>query len=133
MPYIALQLIGIQVVVAAMGIAGHGWLAEAPLVIAFVILAAYTYQSGLRAPALIAVVKDLIIYVTVVAAVIVGFGSPWRAFAAGLVLGLAESTIASANLSGVELGPAYRDVIPIAVALLVVALRRRQPAALKLE
>jgi SSS family solute:Na+ symporter len=71
MPYIALQLIGIQVVVAAMGIAGHGWLAEAPLVIAFVILAAYTYQSGLRAPALIAIVKDLIIYVTVVAAVIV--------------------------------------------------------------
>jgi SSS family solute:Na+ symporter len=71
MPYIALQLLGIQVVIAAMGIEGHGWLADAPLVIAFVILAAYTYQSGLRAPALIAVVKDVIIYVTVLAAVIV--------------------------------------------------------------
>ncbi len=71
MPYIALQLVGIQVVVAAMGIEGHGWMADLPLVIAFVILAAYTYQSGLRAPAMIAVVKDTIIYVTVLAAVIV--------------------------------------------------------------
>ncbi|HEX9416497.1 MAG TPA: branched-chain amino acid ABC transporter permease [Gaiellaceae bacterium] len=66
-----------------------------------------------------------------VAAVIVGFGSPWRAFAAGLTLGVAEATIASASISGVELGPAYRDVLPIAVALLVVALRRRP--ALELE
>jgi SSS family solute:Na+ symporter len=66
MPYIALQLVGIQVVLGAMGIEG-----DLPLVIAFLILAAYTYQSGLRAPALIAVVKDAIIYVTVIAAVIV--------------------------------------------------------------
>jgi SSS family solute:Na+ symporter len=66
MPYIALQLVGIQVVLGAMGVGG-----EWPLVIAFLILAAYTYQSGLRAPALIAVVKDVIIYVTVIAAVIV--------------------------------------------------------------
>jgi SSS family solute:Na+ symporter len=66
MPYIALQLVGIQVVLGAMGIQGD-W----PLVIAFIILAAYTYQSGLRAPALIAIVKDAIIYVTVIAAVVV--------------------------------------------------------------
>ncbi len=71
MPYIALQLVGIQVVLGAMGVQGHGWMAELPLVIAFVILAAYTYQSGLRAPALIAVVKDAIIYVTVIAAVVI--------------------------------------------------------------
>jgi SSS family solute:Na+ symporter len=71
MPYIGLQLVGIQVVVGAMGIEGHGWMADMPLIIAFVILAAYTYQSGLRAPALIAVVKDAIIYVTVIAAVVV--------------------------------------------------------------
>jgi solute:Na+ symporter, SSS family len=66
MPYIALQLVGIEVVIAGLGI--HG---EYPLVIAFVILAAYTYTSGLRAPAMIAVVKDLLIYITVIAAVIV--------------------------------------------------------------
>ncbi len=70
MPYIALQLVGIQVVLGAMGVQGTGWMADLPLIIAFVILAAYTYQSGLRAPALIAVVKDAIIYITVIAAVI---------------------------------------------------------------
>ena len=71
MPYIALQLVGIQVVVAALGIEGQGWMADLPLVIAFVILAAYTYNAGLRAPAMIAVVKDAVIYVTVIAAIIV--------------------------------------------------------------
>src|SRR4051795_8439334 len=65
MPYIALQLVGIQVVLGAMGINGD-W----PLIIAFAILAAYTYQSGLRAPALIAVVKDALIWITVIVAVI---------------------------------------------------------------
>jgi SSS family solute:Na+ symporter len=65
MPYIALQLVGIEAVLLAMGIQG-----EWPLVIAFAVLAAYTYQSGLRAPALIAFVKDTLIYVVVLAAVI---------------------------------------------------------------
>jgi SSS family solute:Na+ symporter len=47
MPYIALQLVGIQVVIAALGLEGSGWMADLPLVIAFVILAAFTYTSGL--------------------------------------------------------------------------------------
>ncbi len=71
MPYIALQLVGIQVVIAAMGISGKGLLADLPLIIAFVILAAYTYTSGLRAPAMIALVKDLLIYITIIAAVLI--------------------------------------------------------------
>ncbi|MGI9050313.1 MAG: monocarboxylate uptake permease MctP, partial [Rubrobacteraceae bacterium] len=71
MPYIALQLVGIQTVIAAMGIGGASALArDIPLIIAFVILALYTYQSGLRAPALIAVVKDFLIYATVIVAII---------------------------------------------------------------
>jgi solute:Na+ symporter, SSS family len=65
MPYIALQLIGMREVIAALGL--HG---EWPLVAAFIILAAYTYSSGLRAPALIAIVKDLMLYVMVAAAVV---------------------------------------------------------------
>ncbi|HEU4658710.1 MAG TPA: sodium:solute symporter family protein [Capillimicrobium sp.] len=65
MPYIALQLVGIEAVLKAMGITG-----EWPLIIAFAVLAAYTYQSGLRAPALIAFVKDTLIYVVVLVAVI---------------------------------------------------------------
>ena len=65
MPYIALQLVGIGSVMRTMGITG-----EWPLILAFVILAAYTYQSGLRAPALIAFVKDTLIYIVVIVAVI---------------------------------------------------------------
>ncbi|HVZ08028.1 monocarboxylate uptake permease MctP [Rhodopila sp.] len=70
MPYIALQLVGIEVVIGAMGVETNGLIGDLPLIIAFVILAAFTYTSGLRAPAMIAVVKDLLIYLTVLAAVI---------------------------------------------------------------
>lgn len=66
MPYIALQLIGMQTVIGALGLPGH-----APLLLAFAVLAAFTYTSGLRAPAMIAIVKDLLIYLTVIVAVIV--------------------------------------------------------------
>ncbi len=71
MPYIALQLVGIQVVIGALGISGTGIGAELPLLIAFVVLAAFTYSSGIRAPATIAIVKDILIYVTALAAIIV--------------------------------------------------------------
>ncbi len=71
MPYIALQLVGMQVVLAALGLQGTGIWSDVPLFIAFIVLAAFTYTSGLRAPAIIAVVKDLLIYVTVIAAAIV--------------------------------------------------------------
>ena len=66
MPYIALQLIGMREVIAALGVRG-----EWPLIAAFVILAAYTYSSGLRAPALIAIVKDVMLYIMVLAAVLI--------------------------------------------------------------
>jgi SSS family solute:Na+ symporter len=66
MPYIALQLVGIEAVVKTIGISG-----DLPIIIAFAVLAAYTYSSGLRAPALIAFVKDTLIYIVVLAAVIV--------------------------------------------------------------
>jgi solute:Na+ symporter, SSS family len=71
MPYIALQLVGLQVVIGAMGVGTAGLYGDLPLIIAFVILAAFTYTSGLRAPAMIAVVKDTLIYITVLAMVIV--------------------------------------------------------------
>lgn len=64
MPYIALQLIGMQVVIQSLGVSG-----EIPLIIAFLILAFYTYASGIRAPAMIAFVKDIMIYIVVIAAV----------------------------------------------------------------
>jgi SSS family solute:Na+ symporter len=85
MPYIALQLVGIQVVIAALGIGGGGLAGDLPLVIAFVILAAFTYTSGLRAPAAIAIVKDVLIWVTVIVAIVaipVQLGGYAKVFAA---------------------------------------------------
>ncbi|WP_433205176.1 monocarboxylate uptake permease MctP [Dactylosporangium sp. CS-047395] len=70
MPYIALQLVGIESVLKTMGVTGSGTLARhLPIIIAFAILAAYTYSSGLRAPALIAFVKDILIYIVILVAV----------------------------------------------------------------
>jgi SSS family solute:Na+ symporter len=85
MPYIALQLVGIQVVLGAVGIGGAGFAGDLPLIIAFVILAAYTYSSGLRAPAMIALVKDALIFIVVIAAVVIipiKLGGYGRIFAA---------------------------------------------------
>ncbi len=74
LPYIALQLVGIQVVLEVMGLGGGEDASlierDLPLLLAFAILAAYTYTSGLRAPALIAFVKDALIYVVILVAVI---------------------------------------------------------------
>jgi solute:Na+ symporter, SSS family len=92
MPYIALQLVGIQVVIGALGVSGTGFAADLPLLIAFAVLAAFTYSSGLRAPASIAIVKDILIYITAFAAVIVipiqlgGFGKIFAAVPAAKVL-----------------------------------------------
>jgi solute:Na+ symporter, SSS family len=80
MPYIALQLVGMGTVIKAMGLSG-----ELPIVAAFIVLALYTYSSGLRAPALIAFVKDIMIYIVVLAAVVIvpaklgGYGAVFAA------------------------------------------------------
>ncbi|MFE1773947.1 monocarboxylate uptake permease MctP [Streptomyces sp. NPDC059008] len=74
MPYIALQLVGIQAVLDVMGIGGgahtNWFVKDLPLLIAFAVLAAYTYSSGLRAPALIAFVKDGLIYLVIIVAIV---------------------------------------------------------------
>src|SRR6478752_4247090 len=71
MPYIALQLVGIQAVLEVLGLGGSSVIAkDLPLFIAFAVLAAYTYSSSLRAPAMIAFVKDILIYIVIAVAVI---------------------------------------------------------------
>ncbi|MFF7632744.1 monocarboxylate uptake permease MctP [Kitasatospora sp. NPDC008050] len=74
MPYIALQLVGIQAVLDTLGVGGganaNWFVKDLPLFIAFAVLAAYTYSSGLRAPALIAFVKDALVYIVIIVAVI---------------------------------------------------------------
>ncbi len=96
MPYIALQLVGIQAVLEVAGLGGGDNVIakDAPLFIAFAVLAAYTYSSGLRAPAVIAFVKDILIYLVIIVAVIYlpGQVGGWDA-----IFGSAQDKMAATN------------------------------------
>ena len=86
MPYVALQLLGIRAVLQVGGVDPDGVAGDALLAVVFAVLAIATYRSGLRAPALIAVVKC-----TLVVAVALGvslaaldrLGGPGAVFAVG--------------------------------------------------
>jgi SSS family solute:Na+ symporter len=97
MPYIALQLVGIESVLTVLGVGGSsaGPLArDLPLGIAFAVVAAYTYLAGLRAPALIAFVKDALIYLTVIVAIIY---IPGRIGGWSHIFGTASAHLATVN------------------------------------
>jgi SSS family solute:Na+ symporter len=131
MPYIALQLVGLEKVISALGIAGQGVMAHAPITIAFVILALYTYKSGLRAPAMIAFVKDAMIYVFIVAAIVIipyelgGFGAIFaaaqKAYDAKIAAGAAATPpvklAAGLTLAPSQVGPYITLAIGSAMAL----------------
>ena len=97
MPYIALQLVGIESVLTVMGVGStshNALVRDLPLIIAFAVLSAYTFLAGLRAPALIAFVKDALIYATVIVAL---------ACIPGRIGGWAHIfSVASAHLSAVN-------------------------------
>ncbi|MGH3048787.1 MAG: sodium:solute symporter family transporter, partial [Gaiellaceae bacterium] len=65
MPYIALQVYGIEICMSQVGLP-----VEWSLWIAFAVLALVTYVSGLRSATLIAIVKDVFIWITVLVGVI---------------------------------------------------------------
>ncbi len=95
MPYIALQLVGIQAVLTVMGVgtsSANTFVKDLPLFIAFLVLAVFTYVSGLRAPALIAFIKDTLIYLMVIVAV---FYIPTRLGGWGHIFGTAQTHLAS--------------------------------------
>jgi SSS family solute:Na+ symporter len=97
MPYIALQLVGIESVLTVLGIGGNSsniLVRDLPLIIAFAVVSAYTYLAGLRAPALIAFVKDTLIYVTVIVAILY---IPGKLGGWGHIFGVASAHLSSAN------------------------------------
>ncbi len=96
MPYIALQLVGMAAVIKALGLTG-----ELPLAIAFIILAIYTYSAGLRAPALIAFVKDIMIYIAVLAAIAL---IPWELGGYAHVFQVADDAFKAKGSGGILLG-----------------------------
>jgi SSS family solute:Na+ symporter len=96
MPYIALQLVGMAAVIKALGLTG-----ELPLAVAFIILALYTYSAGLRAPALIAFVKDIMIYIAVLAAIAL---IPWKLGGYGAVFQAADDAFKAKGAGNILLG-----------------------------
>ncbi len=114
MPYIALQLVGMEKVIEALGFEGQGLATHLPLSIAFVILALYTSRSGLRAPAMIAFVKDTMIYIFVIAAIVVvpmklgGYGAIFDA--AGAAFGQKVAASGGKLAAGLLLAP--RQIAP---------------------
>jgi SSS family solute:Na+ symporter len=75
MPYIAVQLLSLQAVFKVMGITGD-W----PLVIALALVAFCTFRSGLRAPALLSIAKDvLLVWVLLAALLVVAMSGGWGA------------------------------------------------------
>jgi len=91
MPYIALQLVGIQSVLSVMGVgtsSTNTYVKDLPLFVAFLVLAIFTVVSGLRAPALIAFIKDTLIYLFVIVAV---FYIPTRLGGWGHIFGTAQT------------------------------------------
>jgi branched-chain amino acid transport system permease protein len=57
------------------------------------------------------------------AALVIGFSSPIAGFIAGLGVGVVEAGIANFHVAGLQLGPAYHEVLPIAFVLVFVAVR----------
>ena len=97
MPYIALQLVGIEAVLTVLHVgtgSANPFVKDLPLIIAFLALAAYTFVSGLRAPALIAFVKDALIYVAIIVAVIY---IPIRLGGWGHIFGAANAHLTKTN------------------------------------
>lgn len=96
MPYIALQLIGIQAVLEVSGVGGSDNVLakDLPLFVAFAVLAAYTYSSGLRAPAVIAFVKDALVYLVILVAI---FYLPSKVGGWDAIFGAAKEKMTAVN------------------------------------
>jgi SSS family solute:Na+ symporter len=78
-PYIALQIVGLQSVLVAMFFntayaatkSGVSNLQEIALIIAFIILAAFTFTSGLRGATLGSIFKDILVWISLIALVVI--------------------------------------------------------------
>ena len=81
LPYIALQIVGMEAVLAVL-LLGLGvsskTVTEIALILAFIVLAAFTFTSGLRGAALSGIYKDILVWITVIttiAVVLVHYGN----------------------------------------------------------
>lgn len=135
MPYVALQLLGIRAVLEVGGVYPDGFAGDVVLALVFGVLAVATYRSGLRAPALIAVVKGVLV---VGVAVGVGVAALDRLGGPGGVFAVSGTRVATAPPLDPSLHVAYISLaLGSAMALLVyphvltAACSARSPRALR--
>jgi branched-subunit amino acid ABC-type transport system permease component len=113
---IGAQIVGLPVVrLTAVAFAITGVMAAAAGLIGTPTGGAITTQTGL-----------LLGLKAIAAALLARFGAPSRVFAAALLLGAFEAAAVSLHVPGLPslgLGPAWRDVAPLGLALIVIAFR----------
>ncbi len=97
-PYIALQIFGIEVALAQMGVAP-----EVPLIFTFMLLTAYTYVSGMRASLLVAIIKVVMISVTILIAIVL---IPPHLGGFGAIFAAADSRLRATSSGAILLQPA---------------------------
>jgi len=104
LPYIALQVIGMRAVLTSM-LMPYGnikMISDLTLIISFIILAGFTYTTGLRGITLTAIMKDVIIFTTVIVIIIavpLMYGGFHIAFKAKPVYAMLPPGFATAYLS----------------------------------
>lgn len=107
LPYIALQIVGMQAVLAVLikGLtgAGNSFVSDVSLIIAFVILAVFVFTSGLRGAALTGVMKDVLVWITVLT-VIVAVPLYYGGFAHAFANAKLMSPTVNQALNGVKTG-----------------------------
>ncbi|WP_238523607.1 sodium:solute symporter family protein [Acidilobus saccharovorans] len=99
LPYMAVQIDGMRAVLEVLlqGVSSPGLVSELSLLLAFAVLAAFTYRSGLRGSALGAVLKDALLWLTVVvmAAVVISRVGGFQ----GLFSGLSRDPLPTGTLT----------------------------------
>jgi SSS family solute:Na+ symporter len=98
LPYVAMQLIALQAVFKVLGLTG-----ELPLVAAVLLVSVATFRSGLRAPALLSIAKDILLAwlalsIILVVAMSGGWGATFRT--AGLHFAAVQSPATGLLLAG---------------------------------
>lgn len=114
LPYIALQIVGMEAVLTAMfkaaGYSSHN-VEEIALLIAFVILAAFTYTSGLRGATLTAIFKDIIIWATIIMVIVAAVAAIGGNFLGAFHAATAASSKANYVTLNSSLVPGYMSLV----------------------
>ncbi len=99
MPYVALQLLGIRTVLTVLGVYPAGVVGDVILGVVFAVLAVATYRNGIRAAAVIAFLKGVLVFAAIVVIVVL-LGDPADVFARAERRATGPPDVVSAGVDG---------------------------------